>query len=86
MKNIKISLLIVHISSIIAWILEEVIGLASYISGPSSEGKMASNIVVRWFSDYIYYVNPIIYLLTLIAFIAIGIYEFIEFVKSKKQK
>lgn len=86
MKNVKISLLIVHISSIVAWILTETMGLAWYISGPSSEGKFVSKSIATYLFKYAYYVNPAIYMLTLAAFIAIGIYELIEFIKSKKQK
>ncbi len=86
MKELTKNVLIVHISTIVGWILEEAMGLSAYIFGPSSEGKFASKSVVNYFFNFLYYVNPAIYLLTLAFFIGIAIYQGVTLIKEKKKK
>ncbi len=84
-KMIK-TVLIIHISTIVAWVLQEAMGLSAYIFGPSGEGKMASKSVVAYFHNYLYYVNPAIYLLTLAFFIGVAIYQGVNLYKEKKKE
>lgn len=86
MEKVTKTVLVIHISTIIGWILTEAMGLSAYIFGPSSEGKFASHSIVGYFFDYLYYIDPAIYLLTLVFFIGLAIYQFKEFLNSKKAK
>ncbi len=86
MKELTKTVLIVHISTIVGWILTEVMGLSAYIFGPSGEGRMASKSVAAYFYNYLYYVNPTIYLLTLVFFIAIAVYQTVILIKNIKSK
>lgn len=86
MKELTKTVLIVHISTIIGWILTEVMGLSAYIFGPSDEGKFVTKSVVNYFYFFLYYINPAIYLLTLVFFIAIAVYQTVILIKNIKSK
>lgn len=86
MKELTKTVLIVHISTIVGWILTEVMGLSAYIFGPSGEGKFVTKSVVNYFYAFLYYINPAIYLLTLAFFIGVAIYQGVTLYKEKKKE
>lgn len=86
MKELTKTVLIVHLSAIVGWILTEVMGLSAYIFGPSGEGKFVTKSVVNYFYFFLYYINPAIYLLTLVFFIAIAVYQTVILIKNIKSK